>query len=250
MADPKKKRRWNRVFHRWSGIVLLIPIVIASVTGVVLNHTVDLDLSNHHINARWVQSRYGMILNGEPVAYGHAAKAYAAEWDGKVFFGKKLIETNSPLIGAVPLRDGISVVTKNEVHYFGLDGELIEKLDSVTLPEGEISRAGRTQELALVLDAGGSIWISDRELIEFTQATESENISWSGVVSPTKANRQTWETAYSGKGIPLDRLILDIHSGRFFGGIGKWIYDIMVFGVLVLSVSGLILFFRTRKRSA
>ena len=250
MPAQRKNRRWNRRFHSWSGIILLIPIVVVSVTGVALNHTVELDLSKRHVNAHWVQSRYGMILNGDPVAFGLDAKAYAAEWDGKVFFREKLIEIPSPLKGAVPLRDGVSVVTKNEVHYYGLDGELIERIDSATLPEGEISRAGRTEDLTLALDIGGVIWIGDRELIKFTEATDKATISWSEVVSATDTNRKQWKSAYSGKGIPLDRLILDIHSGRFFGNIGKWIYDIMVFGVLALSISGFILFLQTRRRSA
>ena len=54
---------------------------------------------------------------------------------------------------------------------------------------------------------------------------------------------------FSGDGIPLDRVIPDIHSGRFFGSIGKWVYDLTVIGVLILSITGLILFFRTRRRA-
>ena len=49
--------------------------------------------------------------------------------------------------------------------------------------------------------------------------------------------------------MPLDRVLLDIHSGRFFGTVGKWVYDITVVGVLILSVTGFILFFRTRRRN-
>ncbi len=62
--------------------------------------------------------------------------------------------------------------------------------------------------------------------------------------------RKKWKASFSGGGIPLDRVILDLHSGRFFGTIGKWIYDITVVGVLALSATGFILFLRTRRRSA
>ncbi len=65
---------------------------------------------------------------------------------------------------------------------------------------------------------------------------------------PTAADLRIWQKAYSGDGIPLDRLILDLHSGRFFGSIGKWIYNLATIGVLILSATGFILFLRTRRR--
>lgn len=250
MAASRKKRRWSRVLHRWAGILLLIPILIATATGVLLNHTIDLGLSKRNTTNSWIQERYGMHLNGEPEAYGFEKKAYAAQWDGQIFFREKLIKTRSPLVGAVPLRDGIAIVTTNSVHYFGLDGVLIETLDSITLPDGEISRAGRSKDLALALETAEGIRISDRDLLEFSAKTDSEDIVWSQPVPVTDANRKLWERAYAGDGLPFDRVILDIHSGRFFGSIGKWIYDLMLFGVLVLSATGVVLFFKNRRRAS
>lgn len=249
MAAPGKTKRRSRAFHRWAGIFLLVPILLATLTGVVLNHTVDLDLSKRHVTNSFVQSRYGMTLKGEPQAYGLSGKTYAAEWDENVFFRKNLIEDPSPLVGAVPLRDGVAIVTRTAVHYYGLDGALIENLDSASLPPGKITRAGRTPALTLALETPEGIRISDSELLDFTPAQETASITWSEKTTATPGDRQLWKSAYSGDGIPLDRLILDIHSGRFFGGIGKWIYDILCFGVLALSATGLILFLRNRKRS-
>jgi len=48
----------------------------------------------------------------------------------------------------------------------------------------------------------------------------------------------------------MDRVILDIHSGRFFGSIGKWVWDILVIGILALSISGFVLFLRYQKRKS
>ncbi|MEP4807560.1 MAG: hypothetical protein ABJ118_03160, partial [Luteolibacter sp.] len=134
MPRTRKGRTYARASHRWLGMALLLPLVIACVTGMILNHTVDLDLSNRHINSSLIQARYGMNLEGEPIAFGLDEKAYAATWDGRLFHRSAIIDDSSKLIGAVPLRDGIAVVTSTAVHYFGLDGELIETLDSVSLP--------------------------------------------------------------------------------------------------------------------
>ena len=249
MAEPPKKKRWSRTIHRWSGILLLVPLAIACLTGLVLNHTVDMDLSNRHVTANWIQARYGMTLDGEPKAFGLDGKAYAATWDGKIFHRSSIVDDSEPLIGAVPLRDGTAVVTRFSVHYFGLDGELIEVIDSISLPATPVSRAGRTSNLTLVLETESGTYTSDPNLLDFTESPGNQETTWSTIVAPSDSDLKKWKTTYSGDGIPLDRVILDIHSGRFFGNIGKWIYDLTVIGVLVLSATGFILFLRTRRRA-
>lgn len=242
-------RTWTRGSHRVLGMVLLLPLTIVCITGLILNHTVDLDLSNRHTNADWIQKRYGMSLDGEPQAFGLDGKAHAASWDGQLFFRQEIVADSSPLVGAVPLRDGTAVVTATAVHYFGLDGELIETIGSITLPPDAIIRAGRTKDLELVLGTETGNFTSDANLLGFAPSAAGQEIAWSDKVTPSAADLKQWKTAFSGNGIPLDRVILDLHSGRLFGAIGKWIYDLTVIGVLILSVTGFILFLRTRRRA-
>ena len=249
MPPPLTKPTWNRVAHRLLGVLLVVPLLVVSVTGLLLNHTVDLGLSERHVTAGWVQSRYGMTLEGEPEAYGLDGKAYAALWDGKLFHRGTIIPDSPPLVGAVPLRDGTAVVTASAVHYFGLDGELIETLSPPTLPEPPITRAGRSRDLALVLETGSGTFTSDANLLEFTATPSPEATAWSAPAMPSGEQISAWETAFSGDGVPLDCVILDIHSGRFFGPIGKWIYDLLVIGILVLSVTGIVLYLRIRRRA-
>ena len=248
MATPGRKKRLSRRLHRWLGIVLLIPLLVACVTGMILNHTVELDLGNRNTVSAWIQARYGMNLEGEPEAFGLDGKAYAATWDGRIFHRSSLIDDSSPLAGAVPLRDGTAVVTSTAVHYFGLDGQLIETISSVSIPATPISRAGRTRDLTLVLDTPSGVYTSDENLLSFAESPDDQDTAWSVVVTPSESDRDTWQTAFSGDGIPLDRVILDIHSGRIFGSVGKWIYDITTVGVLILSATGFVLFFRARRQ--
>ena len=249
MPPPLTKTTWNRSAHRLLGVLLVAPLILVSVTGLLLNHTVDLGLSGRHMKAGWIQARYGMTLEGETKAYGLDGKAYAALWDGKLFHRSTIIPDSPPLVGAVPLRDGTAVVTASAVHYFGLDGELIETLGPPTLPEPPITRAGRSRDLTLVLETGSGTFASDADLLEFTAAPAPEGTTWSAPAIPSGEQISAWKAAFSGDGVPLDRVILDIHSGRFFGPIGKWIYDLLVIGILVLSATGIVLFLRIRRRA-
>lgn len=246
---PRRRITRIRRLHSWLGIILLMPLVVACATGMILNHSVDLDLSNRHTSASWVQARYGMNLEGEPEAYGLDGKAYAATWDGRIFHRSSIVDDSSPLVAAVPLRDGTAVVTASTVHYYGLDGELIETMSSATLPDTPISRAGRTSDLTLVFETPTGTFTSDENLLSFTESPTDQETFWSTVVTPSESDLKTWRTTFSGDGVPLDRVILDIHSGRFFGTVGKWVYDVTVVGVLILSVTGFVLFIRTRRRN-
>ena len=51
--------------------------------------------------------------------------------------------------------------------------------------------------------------------------------------------------AYRGEVLSLQRLLLDMHSGRFFGSKGVWVYDLLALLVFLLAGSGLVLWIRT-----
>lgn len=249
MAASPIKRRRSRRLHRWLGLLLLVPLLTAALTGVALNHSAELGLANRHLTNSLVRNQYGMILRGYPLAFGLAGKASAARWDSHLFFRDQILDSTENLVGAVPLRDGVSVVTEKAVHYFGLDGTLIETLDSASLPDIPIIRAGRTPALTLALETSQGVFTADSELIGFTPAGPETSVEWSEKVEPAKADRELWEKTYLGDGVPLDRVILDIHSGRFFGTWGKWVWDLLVFGILILSGTGLVLFLKSVKRA-
>lgn len=229
---------------------MLAPLTLACVTGLALNHTVDLDLGGKTVTWPWVLSCYGMALEGKPVAFGIGGKAYAASWGGKLFHRSQAIAADSPLVGAVPLRDGTAVVTATSVHYFGLDGELIESMDGTVLPATPVVRAGRTADFELVIETSSGSFTGDANLLGFRPSTGEQETEWSLTVPPTEADLEEWREAFHGGGIPLDRVILDLHSGRIFGTFGKWLYDLAVIGAIILSATGFLLFLRARRRPA
>ncbi len=251
--SPSTRRRWVRQSHRWLGLIVLLPLIVASITGVLLNHADDFGLREKTVTSSWVQSRYGMTLEGQPTAFGMDGKALAAHWDGQIFFQNTSAASELPLAGAVPLRDGLAIATPAAVYYYGLDGELIETLDELTLPTGPILRAGRNEDLALVLETAEGLHLSDSELISFSPLDplkSSNDIQWSTKEVPSENDLAQWKKSFFGDGIPLDRVLLDLHSGKLFGPVGKWIWDILVIGILILSITGFLLFLKHRKRKS
>ena len=242
-------RRLSRSSHRWLGVIVALPLIIASVTGVILNHTVDLGLSEKRVTSAWVQSRYGIALSGEAQAYKFEGEVIAGLWDSQVFFRDTTFSVATDLVGAVPLRNGTAIVLQDAVHYYGLDGELIETLDETSLPSLPIEKAGRTDELTLVLVSQGNQYVADADLFGFSAFGEATGLSYSETTDTPPELKEHWRRVFLGDGIPMDRVILDLHSGKILGPIGKWLWDLVVIAVLILSITGFVLFFKNRRRA-
>jgi uncharacterized iron-regulated membrane protein len=58
--------------------------------------------------------------------------------------------------------------------------------------------------------------------------------------------RDILATAFRGEGLSLSRIILDLHSGRFFGVIGVILYDLAAICLVILGITGTMLWFRRR----
>ena len=52
--------------------------------------------------------------------------------------------------------------------------------------------------------------------------------------------------AYRGSGVPLHRIVADLHSGRFMGPVGPYVMDAAALTLILLAGSGFILWRRRR----
>jgi len=43
---------------------------------------------------------------------------------------------------------------------------------------------------------------------------------------------------FRGEVLPVERVLLDLHSGRFFGRFGPWIFDTIAVLLILLALSG------------
>lgn len=47
---------------------------------------------------------------------------------------------------------------------------------------------------------------------------------------------------------PILWVITDLHTGEIFGSLGPWFYDLVGISFMVLSVSGIVMYFKIRRR--
>ena len=84
-----------------------------------------------------------------------------------------------------------------------------------------------------------SPYIEDDEHILDWDVISDEGIEWTEKYTLDNKEREQLLIAYRGTGLKLERVILDLHSGRIFGQYGIYLMDAAAIAMLWLSLSGL-----------
>lgn len=246
-TDPLRARFFRQtllVWHRRLGLVAAALVFIVTVTGILLNHAASLKLKDQIVSNPAVLDWYGMSPAGAPIGY-RAGDGWISWLGGRLFLnGRQIVERMGEIKGALEL-DGMLVAgSARELLLFTKQGELIERLGAASLP-GPISGLGRTKHGALVLRTAAGRFQARPRLVGWVRSAEPA--TW---VVPAKIPADVREqvvVAYRGRGLPLERVILDLHSGRIFGAWGPYAMDAAALALILLAASGVYNWVRLRR---
>jgi len=149
------------------------------------------------------------------------------------------------LYGTVCISDGFVVALDGSLLILTQSGELVERLSgSEGVPAG-IKLIGLSEVGNIVIKAAHGDYIADLDTTEW-QEQEGLVVNWSIPDEiPEKLSKQLL-TLYRGKGLPLERVIIDIHSGRVLGLAGVLLVDFMALLFLLLAMSGVWMWYKYR----
>jgi hypothetical protein len=197
--------------HRWAGISLVVFVLFLATTGIVLNHAVDLGLDRKYVRWPWLLDAYGIRM---PESYAGmiAVEAFVVVGDGR------------------------------RVHILLPGGELVESIDLGPVLPGEIERVGQADGRA-VLESSGSLFRSDVDVSVFEAWTggDANAVEWASEVDRNAAGLEVLQSAWRGSGVSIERVLLDLHSGRILPARGRLLLDLVAIGMILLGISGLFL---------
>lgn len=228
--------------HRWLGKTIVVFVVFLALSGIVINHSGDMGLDRRYVSWSWLLDAYGLAAPA-PTASFVAGDRRVTLLGGRLFLdGAEVSEALPSLGGAVTVGPLLAIGGGTRVLVLLETGDLVEAIDLAPLLAGDIDRVGLSGN-RVVLDAGGTRYRSDPDvaLFETWQASGPESVAWSDATPPGDDELAVLEAAWRGRGITVERLLLDLHSGRIFGLLGKLLLDLVAVIMIVLSVSGLIL---------
>lgn len=237
MTNRKSKKFTAFLWHRRIGLAAIVLVIILAITGIMLNHTERLKLDSTYVDSSLLMSWYGLEPDTDPVSYtanGHRI----TQWGNQIFFDNQVIaNSEQTLRGAIKAEQFIVAAFEQEVLLIAFDGELIERIPTGR-GLGKTVRLGIKYLRPVIETAGGLFYIADEHIIDW-DVIVNEGVRWSQPVSLSEQQLETLHTAFRGKGLSLERVVLDLHSGRIFGQYGVYIMDAAAIALLWLCGSGL-----------
>ena len=240
----KHRIRWHSMYlwHRYMGLTAALFVVILAVTGLTLNHTEALGLDSRMIKSSTLLDWYGITPPRDPVSFT-VADHWISQLGQRLYFDEQEIQdVSGRLIGVARLDDIVVIALQEQLLLTTLTGQLIESLGSAEgVPAGMQAITSYDNSL-LVLAAHGT-YITDGDFIEW-QEFSAPAVNWSGPTDIPASLYQRVAPAYLGSVLSMERVILDIHSGRILGPWGFYIIDAAAVLFILLAAAGIWLWAR------
>lgn len=238
-------RIWRFLYklHRYIGLTSALVLLMLAITGIALNHTDDLKLDSQMIQSKTILDWYG-IKSPDNLNSFATNNHWLTQINQQIYFDNTLqLQKNEPLLGAVETDEFIVTALSNSLLLLSLQGELIEQSRL-----NAIEKIGLDSQQRIVIKTGKEVIFSDDGLLSW-QLHNNENIKWSIASKIPATIAQNIKNNFRSSILPLERVLLDIHSGRFFGYIGVIIVDISGVLLIILVLSGSAIWLKHKLRS-
>jgi len=225
-------------WHRYIGASIAIFLIVIAVTGIMLNHTVLLEFDKKYIHSDWLLDYYGISAPDKIISY-QAGNFWVSQWHTQLYLGDYAVtQTDKNIIGAVYYHDMIVFAQNDTVFVYTADGNLIDKITGYEGVPSGIQAIGITDKNQLAVRAANGVFTTNKELL-FWQNTPLAITIWSDPDSLPQLLYHSTLERYRGKGLTLERIILDLHSGRLLGDWGIYFTDLIALMMIFLTSSGL-----------
>lgn len=242
------KLRSLYVWHRYMGLATALFAVLLAVTGILLNHTEDFDFDSRHVQADWILDWYGIEPPEQLLSFPLAHRNITLMGNHLYLDRKEIDGEYRNLVGATRMGDVIVVAVSNSILLLTGRGELIERLQSEDGVPAGMKRIGTDAQGGLVVEGSHDIYRSDGDFLRWRNADSPRaSIRWAqpGALDPQL--RVSLQHHFRGEVVPIERLLLDLHSGRFFGRLGPWVMDAAALLITLLALSGTWIWLKRRR---
>ena len=227
--------RWRRL-HRRTGVCAALVVLILVLTGILLNHTDQLHLNRRFLQYEWLLNLYDIHLP-ENIGSYRAGDHWVSLLGDQLFLDDRPLAERADKLGGALLADqGVFVATDRALLLYTRTGELVERKPITRQRYGQMLAIAPAKVAGRVLlELDNAVYQVDTNTFEsepvqngFTEWVQPETL-------PTEM-RNAIARSYRGIGLPIERVLLDVHSGRILGRWGPYVVD--AFALLFLGLAG------------
>lgn len=225
--------RFIRRWHARLGLTAALFFIVLVVTGVALNHSERLGLAHTAVQSDTLNRWYGLPPPRLLSAYPDAS--FIATPEAWLYQGRKLAEGGGAVVGVVVLPDMLAVATAQSIVLYTRAGERIDTLRGSALPQLPLTALGRMGDTLVIKTPSGMFSSADGLAWQVLQNADN---TWSQAGQPS-ASLIAQLSHQLAPSLPLERILLDLHSGRLLGDYGPYFMDMAAVFLLMLALSGI-----------
>jgi len=235
---PIIKLRSLYLWHRYIGISAALFLLILAVTGLFLNHTTELKMNRSFISSEQLLNWYDIEPPQRTLGYA-TNQHHVTLVEDKLYLDKKSISGHfESLAGAIEFEDIIIIAVDRQLLLLTPSGDVIERINNINGQRTLLGAIGKiSNHIVIQTD---DFFITDLDFSIWKKASKQEilNIEWSYPTRLPNSLRQALKHDYRSNILTLERVILDLHSGRILGNIGVYLMDAAAIVLILLALSG------------
>ncbi len=236
--------RRMRSLHRSMGAIVALFVLMLATTGVLLNHTSDLKLDKQYLTWEWLLEHYG-INNVEADAVYLLDTKVISQFGQQVFVdAKPIVQVQQPILGGVALESLMVLATNDALILLSPEGEFIERMSTAAGVPSDIQNIGWFHGEPVIQTRNG-LWRSDFMLDQWEKVF-LQGVGWSVPQPMPDSVVKELANYFHGKGVSVERFVLDLHNGHILKQYGVWLLDLLAGLLIVLSLTGIWMWLRRR----
>ncbi|MDZ7805167.1 PepSY domain-containing protein [Thiohalophilus sp.] len=235
---PRLKLKSVYQWHRYIGISAALFVILISVTGIMLNHTEQMNLDEQYVQSNWLLDWYGVQAPQQTSGY-LTREHWVSQWDSRLLTQTRdLGHYDRQILGAISYHGMLIVALEGELLLLTPEGKVIETLRGYQGVPAGMWAIGLTSDKRVAVKAAHGTYVADADLITW-EHQNLEAVRWSAPSTLPRQVHQKMLQLYRGKGLDMERVILDLHSGRLLKQGGIYFFDFIAVALIFLACSGL-----------
>lgn len=225
--------------------------LLLAVTGITLNHTDSLSLDTRAVSSDWLLDWYDIETPQRLISYqvGHTAVSLVED---RLYIGEKAIAGHyETLAGAVSVQGILVVAVDSYLVLLTAEGDIIERLTDINKQVETLLAVGTHAEHGLVVRTAGHTWLTDIDFSSWQPLPQNDaHILWATPMTLPATTQANIYRDYRSRVLNMERVMLDLHSGRLFGEAGVWVMDAAAVLFMLLAASGFWMWLQGQRKRA
>lgn len=233
------------IWHRYTGITVSLFVIVLSVTGLLLNFSNALKLNTSHVSTSWLLNHYN--IGDFPVTSFQTKQQLVSQASEYIYLdGRYALHLQENLVGAIDISSSfILLATQSSLVVIDHDGQIIDEIGKYTgLPESPLGISATTNGNPVIRGVN-TYWKGSKEISAW-QPLKGPHPKWvASTPTPEFINTAIQHHARSHE-INIERVLLDLHSGRLIGTWGQNLMSLSALLLLILAATGIIIWLRKK----